>query len=53
MRTIGNLAVPRPSVDLLETIYLCQTRQDWYRTYAQENGVGEPEFVGSLRVRVS
>ena len=47
MRTIGNVAVPRPSADLLETIYLCQTRQDWYRTYVQENGVGEPEFVGS------
>src|SRR5690625_1265711 len=47
MRTIGNVAVPQPSADLLDTIYLCQARQDWYRTYAQENGIAEPEFVGS------
>lgn len=49
MRTIGNVAVPRPSADLLDTIYLCQTRQDWYRTYAQGSGMVEPEFVGSAR----
>lgn len=47
MRTMGNAAVPRPSADLLDTIYLCQTRQEWYRTYAQENGIVEPGFVGS------
>lgn len=47
MRTIGNVAVPRPSADLLDTIYLCQTRQDWYKTYAQDNGIVESEFVGS------
>lgn len=48
MRTIGNAAVPQPSADLLDTIYLCQARQDWYRTYAQENGLLEPGFVGSV-----
>lgn len=47
MRTMGNTAVPRPSVDLLDTIYLCQTRQDWYRIYARENGLLEPGLVGS------
>lgn len=47
MRTMGNAAVPRPSADLLDTIYLCQARQDWYRTYVQENDVREPGFVGS------
>lgn len=47
MRTIGNAAVPQPSADLLDTIYLCQDRQDWYRTYAQENDIVEPPFVGS------
>ncbi|GGH51245.1 ImmA/IrrE family metallo-endopeptidase [Microbacterium album] len=47
MRTIGNAAVPRPSADLLDTIYLCQARQEWYRAYAQDNGVVGPSFIGS------
>ncbi len=47
MRTVGNTAVPRPSVDLLDTIYICQTRQDWYREYARDHGAPELEFVGS------
>lgn len=53
LRTIGNTAVPRPSADLLDTIYLCQNRQDWYRTYARENGLPEPGFVGSATTRTS
>ncbi|MGO0575490.1 ImmA/IrrE family metallo-endopeptidase [Ornithinimicrobium panacihumi] len=53
MRTIGNLAVPRPSVDLLETIYLCQNRQAWYRAYAEDNGLPAPEFVGSATTDTS
>ena len=36
MRTIGNVAVPRPSADLLDTIYTCQARQEWYREYERE-----------------
>lgn len=47
MRTIGNVVVPRPSADLLDTIYLCQSRQEWYRNYAQENAAVAREFVGS------
>ncbi len=47
MRTVGNASLAQPSSDLLDTIYMCQARQDWYRTYARENGVLEPEFVGS------
>lgn len=47
MRTIGNVTVPQPSADLLDTIYLGQARQDWYRAYAQDNGILGPAFVGS------
>lgn len=47
MRTIGNAAVPHPSADLLDTIYLCQSRQEWYRDYARENAAAAHEFVGS------
>ena len=45
MRTFGNKQVPRPSADLLDTIYSCQDRQDWYRTYAQTNDVEPPSLI--------
>lgn len=47
MRTLGNERVDHPSADLLDTIYLCQNRQDWYRAYALEHGLAELGFVGS------
>lgn len=53
MRTLGNAAFSRPSADLLDTIYLCSARQDWYRAYARDIGIPEPSFVGSATTRVS
>lgn len=52
-RTMGGRAVARPSPNLLDTIYACQSRQDWYREYAQQ--VREPPlpFVGSLSLDMS
>lgn len=50
MRTIGNLAVPRPSADLLETIYICQSRQEWYREYERQLGSQPLPFVGAATV---
>ncbi len=47
-RTIGDKGVTRPSPDLLDTIYQCQQRQDWYRDYARSIGVEPLGFVGSL-----
>ncbi|WP_369248065.1 ImmA/IrrE family metallo-endopeptidase [Streptomyces sp. R41] len=49
MRTLGNRAIVRPSVDLLDTIYSCQSRQEWYRDYASTHGYPRLEFVGSAR----
>ena len=48
-RTIADLGVGRPSPDFLDTLYLCQHRQDWYRDFARS--VHEPalEFVGSAQ----
>ena len=47
MRTIGNEFVGRPSVELLDTVYLCLQRQDWYRDYARVEGEDSLPFVGS------
>ena len=33
MRTVGDDGVSKPSGDLLDTIYLCQNRQEWNREY--------------------
>jgi Zn-dependent peptidase ImmA (M78 family)/transcriptional regulator with XRE-family HTH domain len=47
-RTMGDEAIRRPSPDLLDTIFRCQQRQDWYAEYARENGQAALPFVGSL-----
>ena len=46
-RTLPEARNPTPSVDLLETIYLCQQRQSWYRDYARLQGEPQVAFVGS------
>ena len=46
-RTIRSEAVRRPSPDLLDTIYICQQRQEWYREYARVSGERPFPFVGS------
>lgn len=40
----------RPSPDLLDTIYLCEQRQDWYRGYLKGIGEEPRPFVASARV---
>jgi Zn-dependent peptidase ImmA (M78 family)/transcriptional regulator with XRE-family HTH domain len=51
-RTIGDTSVRNPSADLLDTIYQCQQRQDWYREFATVNHEPAVEFVGSLNTAV-
>jgi len=46
-RTLPEARNQPPSVDLLETIYLCQQRQNWYRDYARLQGEPLVAFVGS------
>ncbi len=48
LRTVGDRGVRRPSPDLLDTIYQCQQRQDWYRDYARGIGLDPVPYVGSL-----
>lgn len=49
LRTIGNKRFDRPSPDLLETVYICQQRQEWYRNFARSEGFEPLGFVGSVR----
>ena len=51
MRTIGNEFIGRPSVELLDTVYLCLQRQDWYRDFARIEGEDPLAFVGSATTR--
>lgn len=52
-RTLADRVVTRPSPNLLDTIYLCQQRQDWYRDYARVHSLGPLAFVGSVRTQES
>lgn len=47
LRTLADHPVAQPSPELLDTLYLCQQRQDWYREYAQLHGLPRPPFVGA------
>jgi len=49
-RTIGSELLERPSPDLLDTIYLCQQRQDWYRQNALVLGEQPLDFIASASV---
>ncbi len=50
-RTVANEHVGHPSPDLLDTIYVCQQRQEWYRDYARSMGERPLTFAGSVTVR--
>jgi Zn-dependent peptidase ImmA (M78 family) len=50
-RTPGNERIGHPSPDLLDTIYVCQQRQEWFRNYARTMGEKPLAFVGSASVR--
>lgn len=50
-RTLAGRQVARPSPNLLDTIYLCQQRQDWFADYARVHGLSALGFVGSITVQ--
>jgi Zn-dependent peptidase ImmA (M78 family) len=49
-RTAGNEHIEQPSPDLLDTIYICQQRQEWYRDFARSTGQEAFAFVGSMQL---
>ena len=50
-RTLRDEVLAEPSSDLLDTLYLCQQRQDWYRDHARMHGLRALPFVGSARMQ--
>lgn len=46
-RTVTGKQPQKPSPHLLDTVYLCQRRQDWYHEYALEEEHDPVKFVGS------
>jgi Zn-dependent peptidase ImmA (M78 family) len=49
-RTMGGQGVVAPTPNLLEVIFLCQQRQEWYQSFARANREGPVSFVGTLDV---
>lgn len=49
-RTADTQQLHRPSPDLLDTVYICQQRQEWYRDFARSSGNASIPFVGSADV---
>jgi len=50
-RTLRDEILSEPSSGLLDTLYLCQQRQDWYRDYARLHGLSALAFIGSAQVQ--
>ena len=49
-RTVGDAQAAKPSVNLLETIYMMQRRQAWMREYLMDLGHEPLPFVGSWKL---
>ena len=49
-RTFAGQPVTHPSANLLDTIYICQERQSWYREFARVTKQPGPAFIGSTAV---
>ncbi|SNS54388.1 protein of unknown function [Geodermatophilus saharensis] len=47
-RTVRDAELTRPSANLLDTVYLSEQRQDWYRNYQRQHGGDRLSFVGSV-----
>lgn len=50
LRSVAIDSSPRPSPDLLDTIYHCQRQQNWYLEFVESEHASRLEFVGSAQV---
>jgi Zn-dependent peptidase ImmA (M78 family) len=51
LRTISNEHIGYPSPDLLDTMYICQQRQEWYQDFVLSMGESPLLFVGSVTLQ--
>jgi len=49
-RSMTHARLDQPSPDLLDTLYLCQQRQEWYRDYHRLHREEPLAFVGTVRL---
>ena len=47
-RTVDNIHIGNPSPNLLDTIYICQQRQEWYHDFARSMKEDPLPFIGSV-----
>lgn len=52
-RTVGQKRILRPSPELLDMIYVCQQRQEWYRDFARSERESSLSLVGSATINSS
>ena len=50
-RTLRDEALSEPSSELLDTLYLCQQRQEWFREYARMHGLTRLDFCASATIQ--
>ena len=50
LRTLGNHPMGQISTDLRDLVSDILRKQDWYRTYLQEQGVQPPAFIGKFQL---
>lgn len=51
-RTVSDRSITRLNVNLLDTIYLCQERQAWYRDYARLHRFTPIDVIGKRSWRM-
>lgn len=51
LRTFNGGGTRRNSADLVETVYSCKTRQNWYRDFSKDTGLPRLGFVGSNTIK--
>jgi hypothetical protein len=50
LRTVGNVAVLKPSLNFLEVVNDALLKQQWYSEYLEETGAKKVALVGGFRV---